>query len=368
MTAATTDVPVTNAAPKGQGGALSLPVIAVLLGWLVLALRDGLAAIAADAPLQSALGQLLAALPGSFVATGPAALAAGVEGLARGTMLFSMALGLTAALALRGRWRLGHPGHALLGAAVGGLVLSFGTGGAIAGPPVPAPALLAAAAAAALLAGLATGAMADLLIHAPLAAAPRRALFAGLGLLVILGELATALGGGTLWTGLPGALPQSLGGAVSVPLAQALALGLGVLVLAALAIGAGRQVGLVLRAATAEPEMVAALGYRPRRRTGTALIACAGLAGLAGFVFVQVDGVASTPSWPGLAALILLTAALAGPGSVRGLLSAALILGLSQGFAQAAAADPLLVALAVAGGLLLLRPGGLVQPLRQVAL
>lgn len=355
------------AAAPGLAARLVPPVLLAIAGWGWLAVRDAWPEVAADAALATVPARLVAAMPAAVEATAASAAQHLLDALARGGMLSLVALGMVASARLGRGLSLAPPGYAVFGAAAGALVLGFGAGPALAGPSLSPPLLLAAAMMAAAAAGLVAAALTEVAVLAPLGRAPLRRLLAGVGMLVVLGEVSAALiGAPGLSVALPGALAGPVAGATAVAISLPLVLAgaTGLVVAAALSIARGSRAGLALRALASEPEVMQTLGYRGTRRISIALVLCGTVAGLGGFLAALLFEPDAAPGWPGFAALAIATALLAGPARLAGLFTAGLSLALVRTFWAGPGGDGTLAALLAAALLLLFwRPGGLAPPL-----
>ena len=167
-------------------------------------------------------------------------------------------------------------------------------------------------------------------------------LVATFGLILILNDGSKAIWGSTPYT-LP--LPQGLSGSVPLidgmnyPIYRLVVLGVGLIVALLLYYVVQRtRFGMLVRAAAADSEIVAALGVDVRRLFMTVFAAGAGLAALAGILAAPLIAVQ-----PGMGDNVLILTfvviVIGGAGSIRGAFIAALLVGLVDTLGRSFATD-----------------------------
>ena len=182
------------------------------------------------------------------------------------------------------------------------------------------------------------------------------------GLASVLGE-AVKIGWGNTALGVPA--PPSLSGQVALlgarlPVYHLFVIATTVVVLGVLALVLTRtRLGVIVRAASVHPDMVAALGFPVRRIHAVVFAVGAALASLAGVIMTPMVG-----AYPSMAndtlvkAFIVVVAG--GLGSLRGAFLAAGLIGLAEGLGDVfASAEATYLPFVVLGSVLLVRPSGL---------
>lgn len=280
-----------------------------------------------------------------------------VNGLALGSVLFIIAVGLSLVFGTMNVLNLAHGGFAFLGAYVGvGLATAQQS---------------LAMAALALVLAFALGAVLGVLLAAMTHTVDshlRQALLT-LGVALVIGELVREFFGPDVRSVPP---PAALGGSVDLlgspyPVYRLFLVAIGVAVAVVLYVVLEKtKVGALVRASVADRDMVEAIGVRTSLLMGGVFAAGAGLASMGGLLASPVLGVQ-----PGLDDTILLLAlvvvVIGGLGSVRGALLGALLVGQVQSlgvavFPQIAS----FLLFGMMGAVLLLRPKGLL-PSRAVS-
>ena len=276
-----------------------------------------------------------------------------VNGLALGSVLFIVAVGLSLVFGTMNVLNLAHGGFAFLGAYVG-------VGLATAQQSLALGAL-------ALVLSFVLGAALGVLLAAMTRTVDshlRQALLT-LGVALVIGELVREFFGPDVRSVPP---PQALRGSVDLlgspyPVYRLLLVGVGAVVALSLYVLLERtKTGALVRATVADRDMVEAIGVRTGLLTGGVFAAGAGLASAGGLLAAPVLGVQ-----PGLDDTILLLALVVivtgGLGSVRGALLGALLVGQIQSLGVALLPD---VAAFLLFGMmalvLLVRPKGLLPP------
>lgn len=301
------------------------------------------------------------ALAAFLVMRFPAWLTLTVAGVAMGCMLFLAASGLTLIFGLMDVLNFAHGGFVTLGAFVAVSVLA--RAGEMGGVFATALALLAAAAAGGLL-GLAF----ERTLIRRVAGAPLRQILITMGGAIILQQALIVL-----WGAEPMPLPRPdvLRGSMIVAGAaleryRLAVIVLGVLVFAALSLTLNRtRLGLVVRAAVENREMVEALGFRVDRLFRLVFAAGAALAALGGVVWALYAEIVTADLGAEITILMFVTVIIGGLGSVGGCFLAALLVGLADNYVgflapKLALGTDILLMLAV----LLWRPQGLLPVAR----
>ncbi|MQA95942.1 MAG: branched-chain amino acid ABC transporter permease [Streptosporangiales bacterium] len=280
-------------------------------------------------------------------------LVGALNGLAMGSLLFAIALGLSLVFGMMDVLNLAHGAVYLLGAYVAVALLPDGVG-----LGVFVLAVLAAAAAGAVLGG-ALAAMTRAIPHHL-----DQALLT-LGVALVVAELLSLVFGNDVHSI---AAPAAVGGGVAVfggtyPVYRLLVIGFGIVLAVAVYLLVERsRLGTVIRATVADRAMVAALGVNTGRVLAGVFAAGAALAAVGGVLAGPILG-----AQPGLDEKVLLLAlvvvVIGGLGSIRGALLGALLIGQVQALGTTLlpqyASFLIFAAMAL---VLLLRPAGLLPP------
>ena len=289
-----------------------------------------------------------------------------LAGLAMGMLVFIMASGLTLVFGLMDVLNFGHGAFISIGAFVGGSVL-LALGGWAASSSVAlnlAAVLLAIAAAMA-----ATGALGWLferVIVKPVYGAHLKQILVTMGGLIVAEELIRLIWGPNQ---IPLPRPQVLKGSlllgdVIIERYRLLAVVLGGAIFFGLRWTLVRtKLGLLIRAAVENGEMVEALGYRVRRLFVLVFVAGSALAGLGGIMWGMYDEIITAQMGLNILVLVFIVVIIGGLGSVDGCFIGALLVGLMANYTgflapKVALGSNILLMVAI----LLWRPRGLLPP------
>ncbi len=275
-----------------------------------------------------------------------------LNGLAIGSLLFILAVGLSLIFGMMDVLNLAHGVLFLAGAYV-----AWWLGG-----PSPSWAGFAAALAVAGAGGALSGAGLALLVSRLARRSHLDQALLTLGLTLIAADVLSAVFGDDVHAINP---PPGLGSSVAVlgnayPVYRLALIGLGAALAAALhAVVDRTQLGALIRATVADREMVAAIGVAGRRGQLGVFAAGAALAAIAGVLGAPVYG--ARPGLDGTALILaLVVVVIGGLGSVRGALIGALVIGQIESLGRAVLAD--LASFVLFGALavvLIVRPRGL---------
>ncbi len=256
-----------------------------------------------------------------------------VAGLAVGCMLFLAAIGLTLIFGLMDVLNFAHGGFVTLGAFIVAAVfaaLPASGGGAAAALGVVALALAAAA-----VAGGGLGLVFERLLIRRVAGAPLRQILITVGGGIILQQMLIVLFGAE-----PLALPRPealRGGFIiagaAVERYRLMVCLLGLVVYAATHLALNRtRLGLLIRAAVENREMVEALGFRAERLFRLVFAAGTALAAIGGVVWALYAGMVTADLGADIIILIFIVVIIGGLGSVSGCFLASLLLGLANNY------------------------------------
>jgi len=269
------------------------------------------------------------ALAALAVMSFPAWLTLTVAGIAMGCMLFLAASGLTLIFGLMDVLNFAHGGFVTLGAFIAvSVVVTWAP--AIGGVALVALAVLAAAAAGALL-----GLVFERGLIRRVAGAPLRQILITMGGAIILQQALIVLWGAEP---LPLPRPENLRGSVifagaALERYRLAVIGLGVVVFAALALTLKRtRLGLLVRAAVENREMVESLGFHVDRLFRLVFAAGTALAALGGVVWALHAEMVTADLGADITILLFITVIIGGLGSVGGCFLAALLVGLADNY------------------------------------
>jgi|BEDMetMinimDraft_2_1075160.scaffolds.fasta_scaffold02330_3 branched-chain amino acid transport system permease protein len=301
------------------------------------------------APLLLLLGGSFALIPGTEWVT------LTLSGLSLGAIVFLAAVGLSLIFGLMGVLNFAHGSFVTLGAFLTALLLGRD------GPASLGSLGLALAAAAG--GGAVSGGVVERLFVRPVLGAPLRQILMTLGAGLLLTQTLIGLfGADPLPLPRPAALQHMLflGGSPVDPFRLAV-IGLGGAVMLFFhLLGRMTRIGLFLRAAVEDREMVDALGVETRHLFRAVFITGAALAGLGGGVYALHTGMVTAELGDDILILAFITVIIGGIGSVEGCFLGALLAGLTFDYAAflwpklALGSDILLLLL-----ILLWRPRGL---------
>ena len=258
-----------------------------------------------------------------------------VAGLAMGAMLFLMTAGLTLIFGLMDVLNFAHGAFITLGAYVGVSVL-----GPLAGwSTAPSWGLNLAAFGVALAAAfVATGVIGlgfERLIIRGVYGAPLRQILVTMGGLIVARQLFIVLWGPNA---IPLVKPPMFSGSVvfgtaAIEKYRLLALALGLIVFVALRLLLNRtRVGLLVRAAVENREMVEALGYRVRRLFIGVFMLGTALAGIGGVTWALYQELVTPQIGGDMLILVFIILIIGGLGSVGGSLVGAMLVGLTTNY------------------------------------
>ncbi len=255
-----------------------------------------------------------------------------VAGIAMGSMLFLAAVGLTLIFGLMDVLNFAHGGFVTLGAFVAVAVLAAlpMAGGALAVFFGIGLALAAAA-----VAGGGLGLVFERVLVRRVAAAPLRQILITVGGGIILQQMLIAVFGAE-----PLALPRPeiLRGSVFIAGAALERYRLAVILLGLFVYGATHlalnhtRLGLLIRAAVENREMVEALGFRAGRLFRLVFAAGTALAAMGGVVFALYTGMVTADLGAEIVILVFIVVIIGGLGSVGGCFLASLLLGLANNY------------------------------------
>jgi len=259
----------------------------------------------------------------------PAWLTLTVAGVAMGCMLFLAASGLTLIFGLMDVLNFAHGGFVTLGAFIAvSVVVTWA-------PSINGLALVALAVFAAAAAGALLGLVFERVLIRRVAGAPLRQILITMGGAIILQQALIVLWGAEP---LPVPRPESLRGSVifagaALERYRLAVIGLGVVVFAALALTLKRtRLGLLVRAAVENREMVESLGFRVDRLFRLVFAAGTALAALGGVVWALHAEMVTADLGADITILLFITVIIGGLGSVGGCFLAALLVGLADNY------------------------------------
>lgn len=284
-------------------------------------------------PLLLVPALMLVALPlvGSF----PTWATLTVAGLAMGMIIFLVASGLTLVFGLMDVLNFGHGIFVSLGAFVGVSVLLLLRAWTGADSLLLNLAAVAAAAAAAMATAGVIGAVFERLLVRPVYGQHLKQILVTMGGMLVAEQLIHALWGPDA---IPLPRPESLRGAfllgeVAVEKYRLLAVVVGLGVFAAMALLLNRtRLGLLIRAAVEDLEMVEALGYRARHLFVGVFVAGSALAGLGGVMWGLYQETVTAAMGMQMMVLIFIVIIVGGLGSVGGCFLGALLVGLTANY------------------------------------
>lgn len=256
-----------------------------------------------------------------------------VAGLAMGCMLFLAAIGLTLIFGLMDVLNFAHGGFVTLGAFI--VVAVLGTG-SLAGLGIAAAlGVVALAIALAAGAGAGVGLVFERLLIRRIAGAPLRQILITVGGGIILQQLLIIVFGAEP---LPLPRPLALRGSVIVagaPLERyrLMVCVLGLVIYAATHLALNRtRLGLLIRAAVENREMVEALGFRASTLFRLVFAAGTALAAVGGVIFALYAGMVTADLGGEIIILVFIVVIIGGLGSVNGCFLASLLLGLANNY------------------------------------
>lgn len=256
-----------------------------------------------------------------------------VAGLAMGCMLFLAAIGLTLIFGLMDVLNFAHGGFVTLGAFI--VVAVLGTG-SLAGLGIAvALGVVALAIALAAGAGAGVGLVFERLLIRRVAGAPLRQILITVGGGIILQQLLIIVFGAEP---LPLPRPLALRGSVIIagaPLERyrLMVCVLGLVIYAATQLALNRtRLGLLIRAAVENREMVEALGFRANTLFRLVFAAGTALAAVGGVVFALYAGMVTADLGGEIIILVFIVVIIGGLGSVNGCFLASLLLGLANNY------------------------------------
>ncbi len=256
-----------------------------------------------------------------------------VAGLAMGCMLFLAAIGLTLIFGLMDVLNFAHGGFVTLGAFI--VVAVLGTG-SLAGLGIAAAlGVVALAIALAAGAGAGVGLVFERLLIRRVAGAPLRQILITVGGGIILQQLLIIVFGAEP---LPLPRPQALRGSVIIagaPLERyrLMVCVLGLVIYAATQLALNRtRLGLLIRAAVENREMVEALGFRANTLFRLVFAAGTALAAVGGVIFALYAGMVTADLGGEIIILVFIVVIIGGLGSVNGCFLASLLLGLANNY------------------------------------
>jgi branched-chain amino acid transport system permease protein len=258
-----------------------------------------------------------------------------VAGLAMGMMIFLMASGLSLVFGLMDVLNFGHSAFVTFGAFIATSVLlhlsgMVGTGSVLLG----VLALLLALGAAGIF-GLIAGYLVERVIVRPVYGDHLRQILITTGVLIVSQELVLAI-----WGGIPVNVPRPaflsgslVLGDVSIEVYRIFACGLGIVVYAALYLVLNRtRIGLLVRAAVENREMVEALGFRVERLFIVVFMVGSALAALGGAMWAGYQTLISPDLGSEVLVLVFIVVIIGGLGSIAGSLLGALMVGLANNY------------------------------------
>jgi branched-chain amino acid transport system permease protein len=267
--------------------------------------------------------------------SGPSWIALTVAGLAMGMMLFLMASGLTLVFGLMDVLNFAHGGFITLGAYVAVSVLAPLTGWVNDGSwTLNLLALAAAVLAAAIASGVAGFAFEAIIIRRVYGAHLQQVLITVGGLIVADQLIVAVWGPQPLSLQKPAILRGSfLFGGAAIETFRMAAVVLGLAVYAGMHLILNRtRLGLVVRAAVENREMVEALGYRITRLFVGVFVAGSALAGLGGAMWAQYQETVTPSIGAEMSILVFIVVIIGGLGSVGGCFTGAMLVGLTANY------------------------------------
>ena len=289
-----------------------------------------------------------------------------LAGLAMGMLIFIMASGLTLVFGLMDVMNFGHGAFISIGAFVGGSVLLALGGWAASSSAALNLAAVLLAIAAAMAATGALGWFFERVIVKPVYGAHLKQILVTMGGLIVAEELIRLIWGPNQ---IPLPRPQVLKGSlvfhdIVIERYRLLAVVLGLAIFAGLRWTLVRtKLGLLIRAAVENGEMVEALGYRVRRLFVLVFVAGSALAGLGGIMWGIYDEIITAQMGLDILVLVFIVVIIGGLGSVDGCFIGALLVGLMANYTgflapKVALGSNILLMVAI----LMWRPRGLLPP------
>lgn len=305
---------------------------------------------------------LMVPLIGDF----PTWLTLSIAGLAMGMMIFIMASGLTLVFGLMNVLNFGHGAFISVGAFTATLVLLPMRGWLEVDSLASNVAVLVLAVGLAMLVTAVLGWVFERLIVKPVYGQHLKQILVTMGGMIVVEQLIHLVwGADTVAVPLPSALRGAVFlGDAAIEKYRLVAVAVGLVVFLGLVLVLNRtKLGLLIRAAVENSEMVEALGYRVRRLFVAVFAAGSALAGLGGVLWGLYKETLTASIGGELMIMTFIVVIIGGLGSVGGCFIGALLMALLSNYAAFLAPKFALVSdIALMTAILLWRPAGLYRP------